>query len=126
MATDRLAPTVKLLESSIERAGQIMLSFAQQYYVEPRLLKIKGSGGSVQVKRFTQADITGGIAVDVQTGSALPRTRAGRQMRIMDFMDKGILQPQHAYKYLDMGDLKGVAREFAADEEHATREIDAV
>ena len=126
MATDRMAPTIKLLETAIERAGQIMLSLAQQYYVEPRLLKIKGSGGSVQVKRFTQADIEGGIAIDVQTGSALPRTRAGRQMRIMDYIEKGILQPQHAYKYLDMGDMKGVAREFAADEEHASREIEAL
>ena len=123
MATDRLAPTIKLLESSIERAGQIMLANAQQYYVEPRLLKIKGSGGAVHVKRFTQADINGGISVNVESGSALPRTRAGRQMRIMDYIDKGILRPEHAYKYLDMADMESVAREFAADEEHATREI---
>lgn len=126
MSTDRLAPTIKLLESSIERAGQVMLSFAQTYYVEPRLLKIKGSGGAIHVKRFTQADINGGISVDVESGSALPRTRAGRQMRIMDYIDKGILKPEHAYKYLDMADMQSVAKEFAADEEHVSREIQAL
>lgn len=124
MATDRLAPTIKLLESSIERAGQLILSLAQEYYVEPRLLKIRGSGGSVQVKRFTQADINGGITINVESGSALPRTRAGKQMRIMEYIDKGILKAEHAYKYLDMGDMASVAREFAADEEHADREIE--
>jgi hypothetical protein len=126
MATDRLAPTIKLLETAIERAGQIMLSLAQEYYIEPRQMQIYGSGGSIQVKRFSQADINGGITINVEAGSALPRTRAGRQMRIMDYIDKGILRPEHAYKYLDMGDMEGVAREFAADEDHANRELQAL
>ncbi|HEX5912702.1 MAG TPA: hypothetical protein VFY54_06195, partial [Rubrobacter sp.] len=79
MSTDRMAPTIKLIESALGRAGQLMLSLAQKYYIEPRLLKIRGSGGSVQVKRFSQADIDGGVSVNVESGSGLPRTRAGRQ-----------------------------------------------
>jgi hypothetical protein len=124
MATDRLAPTIKLLEEALGQAGQIMLSFAQKYYVEPRLLKIKGSGGSVQVKRFTQADIDAGIAVSVEAGSALPRTRAGKQARILDYIDRGVLPADKAYKYLDMGDMAGIARAFQADEDQASREIE--
>lgn len=124
MASDRLAPTIKLIEVAIERAGTLMLSLAQEYYTEPRTIKIVGSGGSVKVKRFSQADIKGGIDINVESGSALPRTRAGRQARIMEYIDKGILKPEHAYKYLDMGDMASVAREFAADEEHAQREIE--
>jgi hypothetical protein len=124
MASDRLAPTIKLIEVAIERAGQLMIGLAQEYYTEPRTLKIMGSGGAVKVKKFSQADIKGGIDINVEAGSALPRTRAGRQARIMEYIDKGILKPEHAYKYLDMGDMASVAREFAADEEHAQREID--
>jgi hypothetical protein len=124
MATDRLAPTIKLIEGSIGRGGQLMLSFAQKYYVEPRLLKIKGSGGSIQVKRFTQADIDAGISVSVESGSALPRTRAGKQARILDYIDRGILRPDQAHKHLDMGDMAGIARAFQADEDQAQREIE--
>lgn len=124
MSTDRLAPTIKLIETSIARAGQIMLNIGQQYYIEPRLLKIRGSGGSVQVKRFTQADISGGIDIRVESGSALPRTRAGRQARVEWLIQQGILRPDQAYKHLDIADLKGLAVQFQAAEDKALREND--
>jgi hypothetical protein len=124
MATDRLAPTVKLIELSLERAGNLMLQLAQKYYIEPRMLKIKGSGGGIQVRKFTQADISGGISVNVEAGSGLPRTRAGRQARIQSYVEMGVIKPDQAYKYLDIADLKGVAKMFQADEDMAYREHD--
>lgn len=124
MATDRLAPTIKLIELALARAGNLMLSLAQEYYVEPRLLKIRGSGGSVQVRRFTQADITGGVSVVVEAGSGLPRTRAGRQARIQSYVEMGVIKPDHAWKYLDIADLKGISKMFQADEDMAYREHD--
>lgn len=124
MSTDRLAPTIKLIEMNIGRAGQIMLSLGQKYYIEPRMLNIKGSGGSVQVKRFTQADIAGGIDIRVESGSALPRTRAGRQARVEWLMEKGIIRPDQAYKHLDVADLKGLHAQFQAAEDKALREND--
>ncbi|MBI2812628.1 MAG: hypothetical protein HYX67_17620 [Candidatus Melainabacteria bacterium] len=101
-----------------------MLSFAQKWYIEPRLLKIKGSGGGTQVRRFSQADIAGGIAVHVESGSGLPRTRAGRQARILSYVQTGILRPDQAYKHLDLGDMKSVAVAFQAQEDQALREHD--
>lgn len=124
MATDRLAPTVKLIELALERAGNLMLQLAQKYYIEPRMLKIKGSGGGIQVRKFTQADISGGISVNVEAGSGLPRTRAGRQARIQSYVEMGVIKPDQAYKYLDIADLKGVAKMFQADEDMAYREHD--
>lgn len=124
MSTDRLAPTIKLIESGLERAGQQMLSLAQQYYIEPRLLKIRGSGGSIQVRKFTQADIQGGVSVHVEAGSGLPRTRAGRQARIQSYVEMGVLKPDQAWKYLDIADMKSVSKMFQADEDMAYREHD--
>jgi hypothetical protein len=121
-ATDRVAPTIRLMETALGRAGQQMLVLAQQYYIEPRLMSIYGSGGSVQVKKFTQADIAGGITVNVEAGSGLPRTRAGRQARIESFMQMGILKPEQAWKYLDMADMKTVSKMFQSDEDMAYRE----
>lgn len=124
MSTDRLAPTIKLMEFAIGRAGQLCLNLAQQYYIEPRLVKIKGSGGTVQVKRFTQADIQGGINIRVESGSALPRTRAGRQARVEWMMENQIIRPDQAYKHLDVADLKGLAVQFQSAEDKALREND--
>lgn len=122
MSSDRLAPTIRLMESALQRAGQRMLELAQRFYIEPRLLNIRGSGGNVQVKKFTQSDINGGIAVHVEAGSGLPRTRAGRQARIESYVAMGIIKPDAAWKYLDLADLKHVASAFAADEDMAFRE----
>jgi hypothetical protein len=121
-ATDRLAPTIKLIESALARAGQQMLSLAQKYYIEPRLMKIRGSGGSSQVMRFTNADIDGGITVHTEAGSGLPRTRAGRQARIESYISMGVLRPDQAWKYLDMADMKTVSKLFQSDEDMAYRE----
>lgn len=124
MSTDRIAPTIKLQESALADAGQLMLALAQEYYIEPRLLKIRGSGGSVQVRKFTQADIAGGISIHAEAGSGLPRTRAGRQARIQSYIEMGVLKPDHAWKYLDIADMKSVSKQFQADEDMAYREHD--
>lgn len=126
MATDKLAPIVRLIESSLARAGQQMLALAQKYYIEPRLLKIRGSGGSVQVKQFANSDIVGNITVRAEVGSGLPRTRAGRQARIERFVELGIIPPNKAAKYIDVADLKGIEQQLRADEDFAYRNIDKI
>lgn len=124
MATDKLAPIIKLLENSLARAGSQLLSLAQEYYVEPRLLKIRGSGGSVQVKQFMNADIAGNISIKAESGSGLPRTRAGRQARIERLIELGVIAPDQAHKFLDLADLTGLQAQMAADENLAYRTID--
>lgn len=124
LSADRLAPTIKLIEKALARSGQLMLSLAQQYYIEPRLLKIRGSGGSTQVQKFSQADISGGVSINVETGSGLPRTRAGRQAQIERWVAAGIIPQEKAWKYIDVADLKGLAAQFQADEDQAYREIE--
>lgn len=127
MATDRLAPTIKLMEEALANAGQLMLALAQQYYIEPRTIKINGaSGGSAQVKRFQQADIEGGITIRAKTGSGLPRTRAGKQALIMSLVEKGIMPATQAYKHLDISDSNGVMAMMRADEDQALREHDKI
>lgn len=126
MATDRLSPMLKLIEHSLAQAGQLLLMFAQKYYIEPRLMKLQGSGGSTQVKRFSQADIDGSISIRARVGSGLPRTRAGKQALILNLVDKGIMDPSEAYKHLDLGDMAGVAKMLRSDEDMAFREHDKI
>lgn len=124
MATDKLAPIIKLIELALARGGQQMLSLAQQHYIEPRLMRIGGSGRAVQVKQFKNADISGSITIRAETGSGLPRTRAGRQARIERLVEIGVLPPQKAHKYMDVADLDGLMANFQAQEDLAYRNID--
>jgi hypothetical protein len=126
MAVDKLAPIIKLIELALARAGNQMLALAQKYYVEPRLLKIQGSGGSTQVKQFANADIGGHITVHVESGSGLPRTRAGRQARIERLVELGLIEPRRALRYLELADLGDVERMLQANEAKAYRTIDAI
>jgi hypothetical protein len=123
-ATDRIAPQIMLMEKSLERCGNLMLQLAQQYYNEPRTMIITGSGSKPKIERFEDADLIRGVSVKVEAGSGLPRTRAGRQARVMQMMQMGILSPTKAYKYLDMADFKNLQMQFEADEEQAMREHD--
>jgi hypothetical protein len=123
MATDRLAPRVKLIERALARAGEQMLKLAQTYYVEPRLLQIKGSGGAIQVRRFKGADLEG-ASIRVDVGSGLPRTRAARQARIERLVELGIIPAEQAYKHLELADMQALAKAWATHEEKAYREHD--
>jgi hypothetical protein len=125
-SSDRFAPRIKLLETSLARAGKILLSLAKEYYVEERMLRIRGGGGSLQVKKFKNADIAGGVDVQAESGSGLPRTRAGKQARIEKLMEQGLIQPHQAYRYLDIADLRSVAARFAADEDQAMRQQEKI
>ena len=121
-AVDRLAPQILMMEKSLERAGNLMLEIAQKYYNEPRLLTLNGAGSKPKIERFESADILAGVGVKVETGSGLPRTRAGRQARVMQMLQMGLISPTKAYKYLDMADFKTLQAQFEADEEQAMRE----
>ena len=123
-ATDRIAPQIMLMEKSLERCGNLMLQLAQQYYTEPRTMIITGSGSKPKVERFESADLIKGVSIKVEAGSGLPRTRAGRQARVMQLLQLGILSPTKAYKYMDMADFKGLQMQYEADEEQAMREHD--
>lgn len=123
-AVDRLAPQIMLMEKSLERCGNQLLQLAQKYYQEPRMLIINGSGAKPKVERFEDADLIKGVQVRVEAGSGLPRTRAGRQARVLQLLQLGILSPTKAYKYLDMADFKTLQMQFEADEEQAMREHD--
>lgn len=121
---DQLSPTVQRLESALVRAGMIMVKLAQTYYAEERMLKIKGSNGAVQVKKFRNADLAGGFSFSAEAGSGLPRTRAGKQSRIGFMLANQLIDQRTAMKYMDTADLTGLMAKTQASEEQAYRTIE--
>jgi hypothetical protein len=121
-AVDQVAPVIQRMESSLVRAGHIMASLAAAFYIEPRLLKIMGSSGSVQVKKFKNSDISGGFSFHCEPASGLPRTRAGKQARIEWMLQNQLADPRQALKMLDVADSQGLLARLQADEDMALRE----
>jgi hypothetical protein len=123
-AVDQVAPLIQRIEDSLARAGMFMAQLAQVYYIEPRLLKIKGMSGSNQVYHFLNADLQGGFTFHAEAGSGLPRTRAGRLARIDKLIQMGVMTPHQAAKEADLADMRSITHAMAIDEDHATREHD--
>lgn len=121
---DQLSPEIHRMEDSLARAGDLMAHLAQKFYEEQRLLKIKGPGGSVQVKKFINADLEGGFSFTPETGSGLPRTRAGQTQQILDMVAAGALPMEEAIPYLPIAGLKGIQARVQADEDFAHRKIE--
>jgi hypothetical protein len=122
--SDQITPTIRRLESSLVRAGMIMIKFAQKYYTEPRLLKITGSSGSVRTRKFLNADLQGGFSFHAEAGSGLPRTRAGKQSRIEFMLANNLIDQRAALKYLDTADMTGLMAKMQAAEEQAYRTLE--
>lgn len=119
---DQLSPVIQRMEESLSRAGKLMVMLAQEYYIEPRLLKIKGEGGSTQVRKFINSDLAGGFSFRPESGSGLPRSRAGRQQQVLELAKAELIDKKQALRYLDLADLKGIQAQFEADEDQAYRE----
>jgi len=123
---DNLSPVILGLEDAMARLGTLIVAYAKEYYTEPRLLKIRGQGGSVQVKKFMGSDIEGGFSFKPRYGTGLPRSRAGRQAAIMELLQAQLIDPRTAMKHLDLGDVNGVQALIALDEDHAYRDHDKI
>ena len=121
---DQLSPEIQRIEESLVDAGMLMLLLAQKYYIEPRLMKLRGTGGSTQVKKFINTDLVGGFGLHAEAGSGLPSTRAGRMAQVKELVQMQAISPQDALPYLGLSNLKGMADKMAGDEDQAYREIE--
>lgn len=121
---DELTPEVRRMEVALALAGKVMVGLASKYYIEPRMVKIYGQGGAVQVKKFLGADIEGGFSFHTLTDTGLPRTRAGKITAIKELMEMNLIDPQTALKHLDLADYSGIRAQLERDEAQAYREHD--
>ena len=121
---DQIAPEVQRMEIALARAGQLMTAYAQKYYIEPRTTRIRGAGGSIQVKKFYNADLKGGFSFQAEAGSGLPQDRAGKIAQIEQLVSMQAISVQEALPYLPLAGLKSVQARLARDEDFAHNKID--
>jgi hypothetical protein len=102
----------------------MMLSIAANMYEPWRIESFVGTNLRPKVQAFLQQknNMATGHVVRVEAGSMMPRTRAGRQARILELIKNNIMDPIDGLKFLDLADFAGMRARLEADEGQAIRE----
>lgn len=110
------------IEEGIEKIAGQTLTYVKTFWDEARTVKIVGIDGSFDVQTFKGADLRGNHDIRVESGSALPTSRAAKQAFIMDLMKMGFIQPNEGLEIMEVGGLKGIYERIQIDKRQAQRE----
>lgn len=115
---DRIAST----EALTQGLARHMIALAVQFWDDPRIVKIVGDDGALDVKQLRGADLERATDIRVESGSGLPEGKAARIAVIRDYIKDGIITAADGLKALEMGNLTRVFRATKIDEDQAARE----
>lgn len=117
-----LAPIVASIEAGVERIGRHFLCHAHQYWDEPHTIKILGPDNTWEVREFSRIDLRGSTDLNVQAGSAMPRSIAAKQAFIMELAKMQIIGPEEVLRYLEMAETGRMYEDLQIDRRQAERE----
>lgn len=117
-----IATSYTSIEEAIEKIASQSLSYVGMYWDEDRTVKIVGLEGSFDVQTFKSADLRGNTDIRVESGSALPTSRAAKQAFIMDLMKMGFIDPNEGLEIMEIGGLQSVYERIQIDKRQAQRE----
>lgn len=119
----RLGPTVQSHERLIEKMESATLSLCKQFYNEPRVINVVGEDSTVEAHEFLGTSIPDDPRVNIQTGNALPRSRAARQQFVQGLWQSGLIEDKNtALKLLEFGTFEGLFDAIKKAERQAERE----
>lgn len=117
-----IAPNYSSLEEGIEKIASQSLMYVKMYWEESRLVKIVGNEGVFDVLTFKGSDLRGNTDIRIESGSALPTSRAAKQAFIMDLMKMGFVSPDEGLEILEVGGLNRIYERVQVDKRQAQRE----
>ncbi len=124
-AITRFTPVLKEIEQIWEATTKDLLTIAQQYMSEERLARVIGTGSQWEIMRYSAADIEGELDVQVEAGSAAPKSSVGDQALINDLVTMGAIdpkEPQTNYKILTKFGATHLLGVLDSNIKHAKRE----
>jgi len=110
------------IEEAVEKIASQALIFVKMYWDEERTVKVVGLEGTFDVQTFKNSDLRGNSDIRVESGSALPTSRAAKQAFIMDLMKMGFIQPDEGLEILEVGGLNRIYERIQVDKRQAQRE----
>lgn len=118
----KLSGTIESLEAGIEKVGRHILSYVSQFWNEARVVRVVGRDQAFDAHVYKSADLGGNNDVRVESGSALPTSKAAKQAFLMDLIKLGGIQVQDALQVLDIGGIEKVYEDYLVDVRQAQRE----
>lgn len=113
---------VSSIEHGIQKLGTHYLKYVTTFWPEDRIIRISGRNNAFESIHWKKSASEGNTDVKVQTGSALPFSKAAKQALITEMMQNGFLDPAVGLEILDMGTFDKAMEEFLTDKRQATRE----
>lgn len=115
----RLGPDIADMELSLADAGHQLVTLIGKFYKTDRIVRLSGEDGVWNVFDF-KAEVTEGVDhVEVQTGSAMPRSKAARQAQMQELLNLVIqyglpLRERDLRRFFADFEFAGLERMFAA------------
>lgn len=81
-----LGPGIESLEEFVAETSWLTLQIIQQFYEEPRLVRISGENHRYLVRSFKGADLDAIVDVEPQVGSAFPWSQTAKQSMMIDLV----------------------------------------
>lgn len=113
---------VRSKERAIQEIGQQLLGLVQEYWDEPRLIRVVGQNEVFDAYTFKGAQLRGNTDYRVVSGSGLPRSRAAQEAKIMQLMEAGIIPAPKGLRMMDMPDISALIQEVEIDLIEADKE----
>lgn len=111
------------IEQLTQKTGRDVISLVQQFWTTPRIIKVVGYDESFEVLEFKNTDLKDNTEIYVETGSALPYNRAGRQAFLMDAFKLGLIpDPNDVLDLMDIGGVQKIQQDMLIDQRQAQRE----
>jgi hypothetical protein len=110
------------VEEAIEKIATQCLDYVKSFWDDARTVKIVGAEGTFDVQSFKGSDLRGNGDIRVESGSALPTSRAAKQAFIMDLMTKGFIPPDEGLEMMEVGGIDKIYERIQVDKRQAQRE----
>lgn len=128
----RLGPAIYEMEEELGHSGEMLLQLVAQYWSDDRTIMVTGEDHALDAIVFRGAALKKNTQVEVQSGSAFPKSKAAKQAAIQDMLslyfqyqgqqplDKRMLGK--VLKDLEAGGLEKLFGDVSVDESQINRE----
>lgn len=113
---------VASIENACEQLGSHYLILASHKWDDNRLIKTTGRNNTFEALHWKKGMLKGNTDVKIQTGSALPYSKAAKQAIVTEMMQNGFLDPQTGLEMMNFGGIDKAVEDSLIDKRQCTRE----
>lgn len=107
----RLGPAIYDMEEALGYAGSMLLELVAKYWSDERVVMIAGEDHAWDAMVFRGAALKENTHVEVQAGSAFPKSKAAKQAAIQEVLNLAL---QYSQQPMDPRSLRKVLRDYEA------------